>query len=62
MNVQDDRGRTALYHGVEKEFDPEILRWLVEHGASPDIADNKGVSPRLKASRKRDPRFLAALA
>jgi len=61
VNVQDPKGRTALYHGVEREFDPALLTWLVKHGASPDTADDKGVSARLKASRKRDQRFLRAL-
>jgi len=62
VNYQDRKGRTALHFGVEKEFDPRLLRWLVRHGASPDIPDVGGVSPRLKASRKRDKRFAAALA
>ncbi len=61
VNYQDRKGKTALHHGVEKEFEPGLLKWLVAHGASPDIADHDGVSPRLKASRKRDKRFLAAL-
>lgn len=62
VNYQDRKGRTALHHGVEREYDPELLRWLVGHGASPDIKDQGGVSPRLRASRKRDKRFLAALS
>ena len=61
MNFQDQKGRTALHHGIEKEFDPALLTWLVKHGASPDIDDASGVSARLKASRKRDKRFVAAL-
>ena len=61
VNYQDAKGKTALYHGVEKEFDPALLKWLVRHGASPDISDRDGLSARLKASRKRDQRFLAAL-
>jgi ankyrin repeat protein len=61
VNYQDQKGKTALLHGVEKEFDPAVIKWLVKHGASPDIKDQWGVSARLKASRKRDKRFLAAL-
>lgn len=62
VNYQDRRnGKTALHYGVEREFDPSLLKWLVKHGASPDIEDRDGVTPRLKASRKRDKRFIAAL-
>lgn len=61
VNVQDKRGRTALHIGIEKEFDPALLKWLVKHGASPDIADRAGVTARVKASRKRNQDFLAAL-
>lgn len=61
VNHQDPKGRTALHHGIEKQFDPTLLRWLVNHGASPDVTDRQGISPRVKASRKRDKRFLAAL-
>jgi len=62
VNSVDPRsGRTALHYGVEKEFDPVQLAWLVDHGASPDIKDKNGVSARDRASRKRDKRWLDAL-
>jgi ankyrin repeat protein len=61
VNFQDKKGRTALHHGLEKEYEPALLAWLVRHGASPDVKDNEGVSPLLRASRKRDKKFLAAL-
>jgi ankyrin repeat protein len=61
VNFRDRRGKTALHHGVEKEFDPALLKWLIGHGASADVEDGEGVSPRLRASRKRDKRYLAAL-
>jgi ankyrin repeat protein len=61
VNVQDTRGRTALHIGIEKEYDPALLEWLVKHGASPDIEDREGVTARLKASRKRNKQFFAAL-
>lgn len=62
VNYQDSKGKTALHHGVEKEFDPALLKWLVKRGASPDVKDHEGVSPRVRASRKRDQRFIAAFA
>jgi uncharacterized protein len=62
VNTVDRKsGRTALHYGVEKEFDPAQLAWLVDHGASPDIKDKHGVSARDRASRKRDKRWLEAL-
>ena len=53
--------RAALHIGIEKEFDPALLKWLVTHGASLDIPDREGITARLKASRKRNKKFLAAL-
>jgi hypothetical protein len=55
------RGVEKLHYGVEKEFDPAELAWLVDHGASPDTKDKSGVSARDRASRKRDKRWLDAL-
>jgi ankyrin repeat protein len=61
VNAQDAKGRTALHIAIDKDFDPALLTWLVRHGASPDVEDRDGVSARLKASRKRSRRYLAAL-
>jgi ankyrin repeat protein len=61
VNYQDRKQRTALHIALEKEFDPSVIEWLVRHGASPDIEDEAGVSARVKASRKRNPKFLAAI-
>src|SRR5215831_12772595 len=55
VNFADPKsGRTALHYGVEKEFDPAQLAWLVDQGASPDMKDKSGVSAHDRASRKRD--------
>lgn len=61
VNTKDRKGKTALHYGVEKGLDPLLLRFLVQHGASPDIEDREGRTARLMASRKRDKRFLEAL-
>lgn len=61
VNVQDEKGRTALHLGVEKEFDPALLKWLVKQGASPDIADREGTTARQKAARKRNKAYFEAL-
>lgn len=62
VDVRDPKkGRTALHLGIEKEYDPAHLAWLVQHGASPDIEDNDGVTASTRAARKRDKRWLQAL-
>ena len=61
VNFQDSKGRTALHFAIDKEFDPAVIKWLVNKGASPDIPDRDGVTVRLRASRKRDKRFFEAL-
>jgi uncharacterized protein len=61
LNVKERRGRTALHYGIEKEFDPALLKWLVQHGASADIPDREGATAREKASRKRNQAYIRAL-
>jgi hypothetical protein len=52
VNFADPRsGRTTLHYGVEKEFDPTQLRWLISHGASPDVKDKNSVSARDRSCR-----------
>jgi len=60
INFQEPKKqRTALHYGIEKEFDPAELKWLVAHGASPDIPDREGVTARERAARKRDKKWSA---
>jgi hypothetical protein len=61
VNVQDDKGRTALHIGVEKEYDPDLLKWLVAHGADPSIPDRDGVTAWVKAARKRNKKWAFVL-
>ena len=63
VNFQNPKnGKTALHYGVEKEYDPALLKWLVKHGASAEIKDRDGVTARLRAWRKRDKKWFAAMA
>lgn len=50
------------WHGIEKDFEPALLSWLVRHGASADIEDRTGTSAWRRASRKSDKRYLSALS
>src|ERR1700732_4236038 len=51
VNYQDPKnGKTALHYGIEKEFAPAELTWLVRHGASPDLEDHDGATARSRAS------------
>jgi ankyrin repeat protein len=61
VNAQDEKGRTALYIGVEKEYDPALLEWLVARGADPSIPDRDGVTAWVKAARKRNKKWAFAL-
>lgn len=62
INYQDSNGKTALHHGIEKNFDPALLSWLVTNGASTTIEDRTGTTAWLRASRKRDRRYVSALS
>jgi hypothetical protein len=61
VNVQDNKGRTALHLGVEKEYDPALLKWLVARGADPSIPDRDGVTAWVKAARKRNKKWAFVL-
>lgn len=61
VNVQDQKGRTALHIGVEKEYDPALLEWLVARGADPSIPDRDGVTAWVKAARKRNKKWAFVL-
>ena len=53
--VDPKSGRTALHVGVEKEFDPAQLAWLVDHGASPDVKEQErhlGARARIAQARQ----------
>ena len=57
VNFQDRKGRTALHHSIERNYDPSLVRWLLKHGGSPDVRDRDGITPRVRAERKRNQRY-----
>jgi len=61
VNFTDKKGRTALHIALDRDYDPSFVRLLVKHGASRQSTDAAGVSAELKASRKRNKAYAAAL-
>jgi ankyrin repeat protein len=53
-------GDTALHDAVTGRGDPEIIRYLVEHGASPEAKNGKGQTPLDAARSSRRDRTAAA--
>ncbi len=50
VNRQDQKGRTLLHIGVEKQFPPAELAWMARHGANWDLRDRTGTSARERAT------------
>jgi ankyrin repeat protein len=61
LNFQDKKRRTALHVALDNDYDPDFVRLLVKNGASRQATDGKGVSAELKASRKQNKAYAAAL-
>lgn len=55
-----DTGEGAL-HIVVKRNDPTYVRFLLEHGADPDIRDNSGTTPLMLAVTQNSPACVDAL-
>jgi ankyrin repeat protein len=52
VDAEDSFGNTPLWRAVmEKNVLPEIITFLLKHGASPDRKNHRGVSPRLLVER-----------
>jgi ankyrin repeat protein len=61
VNFRDKKSRTALHVALDNDFEPSFVRLLVKHGASRQALDAKGVTAELKASRKQNKAYAAAL-
>ena len=55
------RGRDAIAHRAQEDYDVEILKLLLKYGANPDVAGKDGRTVREIASRKRDKKYFEAL-
>jgi ankyrin repeat protein len=44
INAVDSRGQTALHGAAQKGWN-QIVQYLADHGAKPDVKDKKGLTP-----------------
>ena len=44
VNAIDNRGRNAIHHAVLKDF-PSVIEYLVAHGASIDVRNERDLTP-----------------
>lgn len=61
-NIPAFDGETPLHTALKKEYDVDVFKLLLKHGANPDAAGKDGRTVREIASRKRDKRYFNALA
>jgi ankyrin repeat protein len=54
-------GATPLHTALKKEYDVDVFKLLLRHGANPDVPGKDGRTVREIASRKRDKRYFDAL-
>jgi hypothetical protein len=61
-NIPAVNGNTALHTALEKGYDVDVFTLLLEFGADPDVPGKDGRTVRDIASRKKDKRYIKALA
>lgn len=64
FQIDEKFGRDAcapLFLAVARARSPRLASFLIECGASPDLKARDGITPRERASRKRDKRFATAM-
>lgn len=61
-NIPDSRGETVLHLALDRGFDVSFFKLLLKHGANPDRPGKNGRTVREIASRKRDKRYIDAIA
>ena len=60
-NIPAFNGATPLHSVLKKEYDVDVFKLLLKHGANPDVPGQDGRTVREIASRKRDKRYYNAL-
>jgi ankyrin repeat protein len=60
-NIAAVNGTTPLHTVIQKDYDVEIFKLLLKHGANPDVPGKDGRTVREIAARKRDTRYSRAL-
>lgn len=60
INAQDDYGQTALYHAALNDR-YEIVKYLLENGADPDITSKKEFTPLMAALNKASEKTIMPL-
>ncbi|RIA44421.1 ankyrin repeat protein [Hephaestia caeni] len=61
INSHDRKNGEGALHIVVRRNDPTYVRFLLEHGANPDIRDNQGTTPLMLAVTQNAPACVAAL-
>jgi uncharacterized protein len=53
-SVKESRGGDTLLHLAAESGNPDLVRWLIEHGADPNTTNNAGATALDLAAGKRD--------
>ena len=61
-NIPAFNGVTPLHLALQKDYDVDVFKLLLKYAANPDVPGKDGRTVREIAARKRDKRYLNALA
>lgn len=57
VNFADEKGNTALFYAVKREYDAEHIKMLLKFGADPGKKNNDGISPKMLAKPNKQKIF-----
>src|SRR5207253_1989293 len=61
VTIADFKGETVMAIAARNEAGPELIQKLLDAGADPNIPDEDGVTPLMKAANRGDPDRVIAL-